>query len=184
MIYLQLFWSFLKIGFTSFGGLSMIPLISSEVMSNGWMTAAEVSDIVAIAEMTPGPLGLNCATFAGIRTAGILGAIAANLGVLIPALTLCLIVAIFLERFKKAKLMQYIMVGVRPACFAMVIGVCLTLSLTNYQESGAIDMASVCIGILDTVLLLKYKISITKVILLSAVLGLAVFGVIPSIPGA
>lgn len=80
MILLQLLWSFTKIGFTSFGGLSMIPLISSEMQVHQWMTAEEVSDIVAIAEMTPGPLGLNCATFAGMRTAGLPGAIAANLG--------------------------------------------------------------------------------------------------------
>ena len=89
MVLLELIWSFTKIGFTSFGGLSMIPLITSEVLSHGWMTASEVSDIVAIAEMTPGPLGLNCATFAGIKAAGIPGAIAANLGVLMPTLTLC-----------------------------------------------------------------------------------------------
>lgn len=82
---LQLFWSFCLIGFTSFGGLSMIPLISGEMARHGWMTAAEVSDIVAIAEMTPGPLGLNCATFAGMRVAGPLGAMAANLGILPPS---------------------------------------------------------------------------------------------------
>ena len=64
MILLELFWSFCKIGFTSFGGLSMVPLINSEMLSHGWMTLSEVSDIVAIAEVTPGPLG-NCATFAG-----------------------------------------------------------------------------------------------------------------------
>ena len=69
---LELFWSFLKIGFTSFGGLSMIPLISGEMVSHGWMTNSEVSDIVAIAEMTPGPLALNCATFAGLKTAGVI----------------------------------------------------------------------------------------------------------------
>ena len=174
MIYLQLFWSFLKIGFTSFGGLSMIPLISSEMLSHNWMTAEEVSDIVAIAEMTPGPLGLNCATFAGTRTAGFLGAIAASTGVLMPSFTLCLIAAIFFERFKKARLMQNIMTGVRPACLAMVIGVCLTLSSTNYTESGRISIPLIIIGVLDTVLLLKFKISIPKVILLSAVLGLLV----------
>ena len=88
MLLLELFWSFVKIGFTSFGGLSMIPLISSEMISHGWMTAEEVSDIVAIAEMTPGPLGLNCATFAGIRAAGILGAFVANMGALSPTYTL------------------------------------------------------------------------------------------------
>ena len=152
----------------------MIPLISSEMLSHNWMTAEEVSDIVAIAEMTPGPLGLNCATFAGTRTVGFLGAIAASTGVLMPSFTLCLIAAIFFERFKKAKLMQNMMTGVRPACLAMVIGVCLTLSSTNYTESGRISIPLIIIGVLDTVLLLKFKISIPKVILLSAVLGLLV----------
>lgn len=173
MIYLQLFWSFLKIGFTSFGGLSMIPLISSEMLSHNWMTASEVSDIVAIAEMTPGPLGLNCATFAGIRAAGFFGAIAANMGILMPTLTLCLIAAIFLSKFKKAKLMQNIMTGVRPACFAMVVGVCLTLALTNYSNAAAVSVPLILIGVLDTVLLLKWKVGIPIVILISAGLGIA-----------
>ena len=70
MVYLELFLSFLLIGFTSFGGMSMVPLINDQMLSHGWMTASEVADIVAIAEMTPGPLGINCATFAGARTAG------------------------------------------------------------------------------------------------------------------
>ncbi len=179
MIYLKLFWIFLKIGFTSFGGLSMIPLISSEMIKNGWMTASEVSDIVAIAEMTPGPLGLNCATFAGIRAAGVLGAVVANLGVLAPTLTLCLIAAVFFEHFKKARLMQDMMNGVRPACLAMVAGVCLTLSLTNYSAGNAVSLPSVGIGLLDALLLLKFKVSIPKVIILSAVLGLVIFGALP-----
>lgn len=74
MVLLELFISFVKVGFTSFGGLSMVPIISGEMLSHGWMTAEQVSDIVAIAEMTPGPLGLNSATFAGLRTAGLPGA--------------------------------------------------------------------------------------------------------------
>ena len=65
MVFFELFWSFCKIGFTSFGGLSMVPLINSEMVSHGWMSVSEVSDIVAMAEITPGPLGLNCATFPG-----------------------------------------------------------------------------------------------------------------------
>lgn len=183
MIYLQLFWSFLKIGFTSFGGLSMIPLISSEMLSHGWMTAEEVSDIVAIAEMTPGPVGLNCATFAGMRSAGILGAVAANLGVLMPSFTLCLLAAVFFTRFRNARVMQNIMVGVRPACLAMVVGVCLTLSLTNYTQDSGISFPSLLIGVLDAVLLLAFKVSVPKVILLSAALGLLFFGAFPLLLG-
>lgn len=177
MIYLELFWSFLKIGFTSFGGLSMIPLINSEMISHGWMTAAEVSDIVAIAEMTPGPLGLNCATFAGTRAAGFLGAVSANIGMLMPTFTLCLLAAVFFARFKKAKLLQNIMVGVRPACFALVIGVCITLALTNYQSADAISLPLIVVGLLDALLLLKFKVSIPKVIMLSAGLGIAIHAI-------
>ena len=79
MVLLELFWSFCKIGFTSLGGLSMVPLINHEMLSHGWMTTMELSDILAIAEVTPGPLGLNCATFAGTRVAGLPGAVCANL---------------------------------------------------------------------------------------------------------
>ena len=82
----DLYLSFAKIGFTSFGGISMLPLIFNEVTSHGWLTASEVTDIVAIAEMTPGPIGLNCATFAGLRVAGVVGAIISVLGVLMPIL--------------------------------------------------------------------------------------------------
>ena len=179
MIILKLFWVFVKIGFTSFGGLSMIPLISSEMIKNGWMTAEEVSDIVAIAEMTPGPLGLNCATFAGIRAAGVLGALVANLGIFMPSLTLGLAAAIFFERFSKARLMKDIMVGVRPACLGLVVGVCVTLSLTNYVSAGAVSLPAIGIGLLDALLLFKFKVSIPKVIILSAALGLVIFGVLP-----
>ena len=65
MIYLRLFTAFMKIGFTSFGGMSMIPVIMQEMKINQWMTAEDLTNLIAIAEMTPGPLGINCATFAG-----------------------------------------------------------------------------------------------------------------------
>ena len=177
VILLQLLWSFTKIGFTSFGGLSMIPLISSEMQVHQWMTAEEVSDIVAIAEMTPGPLGLNCATFAGMRTAGLPGAIAANLGVLMPTLTVCALAALFFQRFRNSPVMRRVMVGVRPACVGMVAGVMVSLSGTNYMENSALHLPSVGIGVLALVLLLKFKVSIPKVIGLCALLGLICFGI-------
>ena len=101
MVLLELFISFLKIGFTSFGGVSMVPLINSEMLSHGWMNAQEVSDIVAIAEMTPGPLGMNSSTFAGIRVAGIPGAIIAMLGILFPTLTIGFAAVVFFQKFRK-----------------------------------------------------------------------------------
>ena len=178
MVLLELFISFLKIGFTSFGGLSMIPLITSEMTAYGWMTASEVSDIVAIAEMTPGPLGLNCATFAGMRTAGLLGAIAANLGTLSPTLTVCLLAAIFFERFRKSSFMTRLMTGVRPACVGMIFGVVFSLCATNYAaDLGGVSWPAIAIGALGLLLLVRFKVSIPKVICLSGVRGMLLFGV-------
>ena len=127
----QLFWSFCQIGFTSFGGMSMVPLINDEMVSHGWMNVSEVSDIIAIAEMTPGPLGLNCATFAGMRVAGILGAIISVLGVLAPTFTLCALAAVFFEKFKNSRALKNIMVGVRPAALGIIVAVMIDLSRTN-----------------------------------------------------
>lgn len=168
---LQLYLSFCKIGFTSFGGLSMIPLINSEMAAHGWMTLAEISDIVAIAEMTPGPLGLNCATFAGIRVFGILGALAANFGILTPTFTICATAAIFFEHFKQSSILERIMIGVRPVGIGLVWAVILNLCLTNYFPDQKIQLGSILIGCISLFLLCKRNWSIPKVILLSAVLG-------------
>ena len=178
MIYLQLIWSFVKIGFTSFGGFSMIPLISTEMLSHGWMTSAEISDIVAIAEMTPGPLGLNCATFAGMKTAGILGAVSANLGMLMPTYTVGLLAAVFFEKFSRSDLMQQMMVGVRPVCVGMVLGAVYTLASANYVRATGINLPAVLLGIADFYLLYKWKLSIPKIIGISAAAGLLCFGVL------
>lgn len=178
MILLELYWSFLLIGFSSFGGLSMIPQISDQVLSHGWMTATQVTDIVAIAEMTPGPLGLNCASFAGMQAAGIPGAIAANLGVLTPSFTLCAVAAIFFARFKDSRIMQHILLGVRPACLGMVFGLLISMLGTNYTGDQGIKYFSAVISAVDLFLLLKLKWSVPKVIILSASLGLVLYGVL------
>ena len=176
MIYLEIFISFLKIGFTSFGGLSMVPLITSEMLSHGWMTQSQVTDIIAIAEMTPGPLGLNCATFAGMKTMGILGAIMANFGVLFPSLTIGGLAAVFIKKFKDSMLMKNMMQGIRPACAGMLIGVASSLALSNYFPNYQIDLVCCSIGIVNFVLLLKYKFSIPKLIFLNAFVGIVLFG--------
>ena len=178
MVLLKLYWSFLIIGFSSFGGLSMIPQISAEVVKNGWMTVSQVTDIVAIAEMTPGPLGLNCATFAGMQAAGIPGAIAANLGTLAPTYTLCAIAAAFFFRFKESIFVRRILLGVRPACFGMVVGVVISLTLSNYFPDYSVNLPALIIGAVDLILLLKYKAGIPKILLFSAGMGLVLFGLL------
>lgn len=154
----------------------MIPLISAEVLGHGWMTASQVTDIVAIAEMTPGPLGLNCATFAGMQAAGIPGAIAANLGVMTPALTLTMVAAMFFQRFQDAPLMKKLLLGVRPACLGMIIGMLVSMGIGNYFPGGAVKLPAMVIGAVDLVLLMRYKLSIPRTIMLSALMGLVMYG--------
>ena len=179
MVLLKLYWSFLLIGFSSFGGLSMIPQISDQVITNGWMTASQVTDILSIAEMTPGPLGLNCATFAGIQAAGIPGAIVANLGILTPSFTLGALVAVFFYRYKDNRMMEKLLAGIRPACLGMVLGVLLSIMQSTYIAENSVNVWSIIIGMLDIVLLWKFKISIPKIILFSAGMGTVLFGILP-----
>ena len=183
MIYIELFLSFVKIGFTSFGGMSMIPLILDEMSSHGWMTAEDLSNLVAIAEMTPGPLGINCATFTGTQTAGFLGGIVAVLGVLTPAFTLTMLIAVFFEKFKESSVMRRIMYVVKPICIAMILSVIVTLSSTTYFVDAVIHSFSVGIAAFMLYLLSKRKWSVPVVIISSAMLGVVFYGVLPMVRG-
>ena len=170
---IQLFLSFTKIGFTSFGGHSMVPLINAEMLSHGWMSGAEVSDIIAIAEMTPGPIGLNCATFAGIRVAGIAGAVCASAGMLVPTFSLCMLVAIYYMKFKDSHIMQKILYGIRPAGIGLIFATMLLLGYDNYMPAGVISPTSIAVGCIVTAAMIKFpKMSVIKIIILSAALGL------------
>ena len=174
MLYVELFISFALVGFSSFGGLSMVPLIHDQMLSHGWMTAQEVADIVAIAEMTPGPLGLNCATFAGSRTAGLPGAICASAGVLLPAVTVGLIAAMFLKRFKESRGLSNALFGIRPVCIGMISAVIVQQSISNYAGTAlaGVSLQAIGIGIVAAILLIRFRWSVPRTILVSALLGL------------
>lgn len=175
MIYLNLFLSFMKIGFCSFGGMTMIPVINDEVLRYGWLTQAEVMDIVAVAEMTPGSLGINCATFVGLRTAGVAGALSASFGAMVPSLTLCAAAAHFILQMKGNKWLESAMRGARPASLGMLLSAAVILAVPTFAGAGVIAWNMVLIAVITGVLLFKMKLSIPKMILIAAVLGL-VFG--------
>lgn len=172
MIYLQLFLSFLQIGLTSFGGLSMISVINQQMGLHGWMNVSEVADIVAIAEMTPGPLGINCATFAGLRVAGLPGALVAMLGVLTPTFTLCLLIGIFFQRFKQSDMMQNALYGIRPACIGLTFGAITSLTLSNYVVDAEISIPAILIGLLGFGLYYTKKINVPLLLLFSGLAAL------------
>lgn len=174
MLLLRLFLSFMKIGFFSFGGLTMIPVINDEVLAYGWMTADEVMDIVAVAEMTPGSLGINCATFVGLRTAGVMGAIFASVGVMTPSLTLCMLAAHFILKLKGNQILEHAMKGVRPVSMGMLLAVAVTLSQTTFFTGAGVQWNLILIATVCGILMFKTKITIPKTILLAAILGLMI----------
>lgn len=182
---IRLFLVFMKIGFTSFGGMSMVPVINEEMLRYGWMSTEDVSNIVAIAEMTPGPLGVNCATFAGMQVAGVFGGIIAVFGVLMPAFTTTMVVAIFYQKFKSTSFMGNILYVIRPICIGLMLTVMYTMSLTTYLNSTAtasknaisswllsLDWTGIFIAALSFYLLLRCKKGVIFVIVTAAFCGL------------
>lgn len=172
MIYLDLYLTFLKIGLTSFGGLSMVPLINKEMISHRWMTAQEVTDIVAIAESTPGPLGINCATFAGVKAAGIFGGLVASLGALTPSLTIGILAGYFFMQMKNTSLVQRTLSGIRPACIAMIVFTLVSLLPSTYLIDGHLNYSCPLISLIIAFCIYQWKLSVPKCIGLAAVLGL------------
>ena len=115
MIYLQLFLSFLQIGALSFGGgYASMPLIEAQIVtSHGWLTMTEFSDLVTIAEMTPGPIAVNAATFVGTKVAGVLGALVATAGCILPACVLVTLIARLYLKYRNLTVLQSVLGSLR-----------------------------------------------------------------------
>ena len=177
---IELFLAFLKIGaFTFGGGYAMIAMIQAEAERHCWLTQEELVDFVALSESTPGPLAVNMATFVGMRTGGVFGAIIATLGIVLPSFIIILIIAKFFEKYKKSKAVGGIMSGLKPAVVGMIGAAFIPVARTVFFPSGitASVFSSVSFWVflglfaVTTVLAFK-KVHPIKIILLSAVVGI------------
>ncbi|MDO5338186.1 MAG: chromate transporter [Eubacteriales bacterium] len=129
MIYLKLFLSFLQVGLFSIGGgYAALPLIQSQVVEeNGWLSMSEFTDLITIAEMTPGPITINSATFVGIRIAGVTGAVSATIGCILPAFIFASLLAFVYYRYRKLSVIKSILESLRPAVVALIASAGLTI---------------------------------------------------------
>jgi chromate transporter len=119
-----------KIGlFTFGGGYAMIPFVREQVLAHGWLTEEELLNMIAVSESTPGPIAVNMATFVGSNEAGVLGAIAATLGVVLPSFLIILLISALLKNFLKYKGVKAFLSGVRPCVVALILGTASTLIL-------------------------------------------------------
>lgn len=180
MIYLLLFFTFLKIGaFTFGGGYAMLPLVQGEVASHGWMTAEELVNFIAVSESTPGPFAVNVSTYVGAETGGLPGAFCATLGVVLPSFVIILIVAKCFERFQKSAVIQGCMRGLKPAVIGMIGAAVVSTGQTVFFPEGFFSqvltggpfVSSALIFLVMLVLSMK-KVHPIAIILLSAALGI------------
>jgi chromate transporter len=175
MILLKLFWMFFKIGLFSFGGgYAMIPLIQKELEINGWVDPKEFADIVAISQMTPGPIAVNAATYIGVKVAGVAGSAIATLGVSLPSFILIIIVAKFVERFKESHAIQSVLSGIRPVTIGLISSAVIFFAMMSIITSNpiALNPGALTIFAVTLVLVKKFKIHPILTIILSGIMGM------------
>ena len=121
MLYLRLFWEFFKTGlFAVGGGMATLPFLYDMAGKTGWFTAAQLADMVAVSESTPGPIGVNMATYVGFTTAGVTGAVIATLGLVTPSVIVILIVARILHQFRQNRYVDAAFYGLRPCSVGLI----------------------------------------------------------------
>ena len=121
MIYLRLFWEFFKTGlFAIGGGMATVPFLYAMSDKTGWFTHAQLADMIAVGESTPGPIGVNMATYVGFTTSGILGGVIATVGLVAPSVIIILIIAKVLQQFRQNKYVDAAFYGLRPCSVGLI----------------------------------------------------------------
>ena len=182
MLYLQLFYTFFKIGLFGFGsGYAMLSMIQGEVVTRyGWLTSQEFTDIVAISQMTPGPIGINSATYVGFTATGsVWGSIIATLAVVLPSFILMLAISKFFLKYQKHPVVEAVFSGLRPAVVGLLASAALVLMNAENFSSPKEDMYSFIISCLIFLIAFigtrKYKINPILMIVVCGIAGLILY---------
>ena len=187
MIFAQLFWSFFQIGLFSIGGgYAAMPLIQQQVVDqHAWLTMAQFADIMTIAEMTPGPIAINSATFVGIRVAGLPGAIVATMGCVLPSCAIVLALAFVYYHFSRLTAVQGVLQGLRPAVVAMIASAGLSLlllALFGGREMSAgplgLDVVAALIFVAGFLVLRRRSVNPIWVMMASGAAGIALYSIV------
>lgn len=184
MIYLELLWSFFQIGLFSIGGgYAAMPLIQNQVVDiHPWLTMTQFADIMTIAEMTPGPIAINSATFVGIQVAGLPGAIVATAGCVFPSCVIVMSLAYIYYRFRGLNMVQGILAGLRPAVIAMIASAGISLLIMAVygqrvlpEDLMSFDAIAVMIFLIGIIALRVWKPNPLWIMAGSAVLGVILY---------
>lgn len=140
MKYLMLFYEFFKAGlFSVGGGLATIPFLTDIGNRTGWFTSGELANMIAVSESTPGPMGVNMATYVGFHVAGIPGGVVATLGLVCPSIIVILIIAGFLQRFRQSRAVDAVFYGLRPASTALIAAALLEVASIALVDLSALS---------------------------------------------
>lgn len=172
---LKLFLTFLKIGAFSFGGgYAVLALIQKEVIEgNRWISPEDFIDIVAISEMTPGPIAVNSSTFVGYKVGASAGSALATLGVVLVPVIITLVVSVYYNRFKHLKQVNWVIKGIRPAVLGLIAA-----ALVNIGVVSIVDIKGAVIALLVFVGVYKFKVNPIIALALSGVLGVVFYGML------
>jgi chromate transporter len=128
MIHLILCWEFFKIGlFAVGGGLAALPFLYNLADRYGWYSYAELTDMIAVAESTPGPLGINMATYVGYKVAGVSGSLAASLSIILPSIIITTLICTLLKRYRENEYVKWAFYGLRPAVAGLIAAIAVSL---------------------------------------------------------
>ena len=177
-IYIKIIWAYLKIGLFGFGGgYAMLSLIQREIVDSGWITSQMFTDIVAISQMTPGPIGINSATYIGYALTGsIFGSVLATATVVAPPFVLLLYTGHFIRRHKDSPIIKSIFKGLRPVVVGLIASAALLLmNAENFGSDNNMLLKTVPICIGSFLIVYFTKIHPIFVIILSAIVGLLIF---------
>ena len=182
MIYLELFWGFLKVGAFAFGGAyGAIPLIRDIVLSYGWLTDETLTYMIAVSESTPGPIMVNLATYVGSNQAGLPGAILATTAVVLPSFFIILLLMAILKNTIRNKYVQAVLRGLKPCMIGIVLATGICMILRNCYAAQELDIRNIVIMAALLLLLygsryvLKKKMSPIWLIIISAGIGVVLF---------
>ena len=137
MTLLLLFYEFAKVGlFAVGGGLATVPFLQSMGEKTGWFTNTQLSTMIAVSESTPGPMGVNMATYVGYEIAGVPGAVIATLGLITPSIVAIILIAGFLQKFRQSKTVDAVFYGLRPASTALIASAGISVALSVFWTVG------------------------------------------------
>lgn len=138
MVVLKLFWEFFKTGlFSVGGGLATLPFLRDISLRTGWFTTADLANMVAVSESTPGPLGVNMGTYVGFKTVGIYGGVITTLGLICPAIIVIIAISKILDRFRNSQHVQNVFYGLRPASTGLIAAACLGVAeISLLKDAG------------------------------------------------